>query len=179
VLTCEPTTGPIGSLIRQVLQSRVVVADASWARPFAWSSMALLFAADRIDHLDAVVIPALRRGATVVSDRYYLSSLAYQSATSPQGDGAIPWLRSINALAVRPDLTIVLDIDATSAAERRSSRGGTEEIFERAALQEQLVTLYARAGALLPEDRIVHIPSAGSVEEVGAAILEAVRGLDA
>jgi dTMP kinase len=174
VLTCEPTNGPIGSLIRQVLQNRVVVADSTGGRPFAWSTMALLFAADRIDHLDSVVMPALTQGHTVISDRYYLSSLAYQSATSPHGDSVTPWLRSINGLAVRPDLTLVLNIDAATAAERRNVRGHAEEIFERQSLQEQLVEIYQRAGDLLPEDPIVHIDSSRSLEEVGAEILEVV-----
>src|SRR5215211_6152531 len=69
-LTCEPTTGPIGALIRHVLQKRLFVPDAEGPRAFAWSTMGLLFAADRLDHLDSTVIPALRDGAIVVSDRY-------------------------------------------------------------------------------------------------------------
>jgi dTMP kinase len=176
VLTCEPTSGPIGSLIRQVLQNRIVVADSAGPRPFAWSSMALLFAADRIDHLDSVVMPALQQGRTVVSDRYYLSSLAYQSATSPRRESVIPWLRSINGLAVRPDLTLVLDIDAATAAERRNTRGHTEEIFEKQELQEQLAEIYERARDLLPEDNIVHIDSSRSLDDVAAEILEVVTG---
>src|SRR5882724_884915 len=128
VLTCEPSTGPIGSLIRQVLQRRLFVPDATGPRSFAWSTMALLFAADRVDHLDSTVVPALREGAIVLSDRYDLSSLAYQSVTAPSGDKVVPWIRELNAAALRPDLTVVIDVPVEVAAERRASRGGIEEM---------------------------------------------------
>ncbi len=73
VHTFEPTAGPIGSMIRQVLQHRLFVPDVSGPRTFAWSTMALLFAADRLDHLDSTVLPALRDGAVV--DQRSLRSL--------------------------------------------------------------------------------------------------------
>ena len=94
VLTCEPTTGPIGAMIRQVLQKRLFVADATGPRAFAWSTMALLFAADRLDHLDSTIVPGLRDGKVVISDRYDISSLAYQSVTAPEGAEVVPWIRS-------------------------------------------------------------------------------------
>jgi dTMP kinase len=175
VLTCEPTTGPVGALIRQILQRRLFVADATGPRGFAWTTMALLFAADRLDHLDSLVVPALRDGAVVVSDRYDLSSLAYQSATAPEAHEAIPWIRELNVRAVRPDVTIVIDVPAEVAEERRRGRGGVEEMFEHRALQERLVAIYARAETLVPGDRVVHISGVGTAEDVGARILEAVR----
>jgi dTMP kinase len=174
VLTCEPTNGPIGGLIRQILQRRLFVADASGPRGFAWSTMALLFAADRLDHLDALVVPALRDGAVVVSDRYDLSSLAYQSATAPEPQAVIPWIRELNSRAVRPDVTIVIDVPAEVAEDRRRGRGGVEEMFEHRALQERLVGIYAKAETLVPGDRLVHVSGLGTPEEVSARILEAV-----
>jgi dTMP kinase len=177
-LTCEPTNGPIGMVIRQVLQNRLIVAYATAGpRPFAWSTMALLFAADRLDHLDAVVVPALRSGATVVSDRYYLSSLAYQSVTAPAGESVIPWIREINGYAVRPDLTIVLDIDADKAQERRVKRGGMEELFEGSLIQERLASVYRHAQELVTGDRLETISAEGTIEEVGARILGLVSAL--
>lgn len=173
LLTCEPTTGPIGSLIRQVLQNRLLVPDAAGPRPFAWSTMALLFAADRVDHLDSTIIPALLSGTTVISDRYDLSSLAYQSTTSPAGEDTLPWIRELNRLATRPDLTIVLDVPLEVAEQRRDKRGSTEELFERREIQHRLVDLYARAEDLVPGDRIVHVSGVGDVEDVGARVLAA------
>ena len=62
--TVEPTNGPIGSLIRQVLTGRLAMDQQSPARPPDANTMALLFAADRSDHLRYVVRPALARGET-------------------------------------------------------------------------------------------------------------------
>jgi dTMP kinase len=177
-LTCEPTTGPIGALIRQVLQKRLWVPDVEGPRAFAWSTMALLFAADRLDHLDSTVIPALREGCIVVSDRYDLSSLVYQTATAPTGERVLSWIRELNAWAVRPDLTIVIDVPLDIAEERRSGRGGGEEIFESRDIQRRVAELYARAEQLVPGDRLVHVSGLGSIEDVGSVILNAVRAAD-
>ncbi len=174
VLTCEPSTGPIGSLIRQVLQRRLFVPDATGPRSFAWSTMALLFAADRMDHLDSTVAPALRAGSVVISDRYDLSSLAYQSVTAHNGPESIPWIRELNAQAFRPDVTIVIDVPAEVAEERRQARGGVEEMFEAREIQARLATVYARAEELVPQDRVLHVPGVGEVQEVAARVFETV-----
>ncbi len=174
VLTCEPSTGPIGSLIRQVLGRRLFVPDVTGPRNFNWSTMALLFGADRMDHLDSTVAPALRAGSVVISDRYDLSSLAYQSVTAHNGSESIPWIRELNAQALRPDVTIVLDVPAEVAEERRRSRGGVEEMFEARELQARLATIYARGEELVPNDRVLHVSGVGTVSDVAARILEAV-----
>lgn len=174
VLSCEPTSGPIGGLIRQILQHRLVVRDTNGPRGFAWATMALLFAADRLDHLDSLIMPALRAGSVVVSDRYDLSSLAYQSATAPEAQSATPWIRELNARARRPDITIVIDVPAEVAEERRQTRGGVEEVFENRALQERLVGIYAHAETLVPGDRVTHVSGVGEQAEVSARILAAV-----
>jgi dTMP kinase len=174
VLTCEPSTGPIGSLIRQVLHRRLFVPDATGPRNFAWSTMALLFAADRMDHLDSTVAPALRAGSVVISDRYDLSSLAYQSVTAHNGAEAIPWIRELNAQALRPDVTIVIDVPAEVAEERRRARGGVEELFDAREIQTRLTSVYARAEELVPNDRVLHVPGVGEVQEVASRIFETV-----
>jgi dTMP kinase len=174
VLTCEPSTGPIGALIRQVLQRRLFVPDATGPRNFAWSTMALLFAADRMDHLDSTVAKALRAGSVVVSDRYDLSSLAYQSVTAHNGPEAIPWIRELNAQALRPDVTIVIDVPAEVAEARRRVRGGVEELFEAREIQARLASVYARAEDLVPNDRVLHVPGVGEVQDVASRLLETV-----
>ncbi|MEN9578192.1 MAG: hypothetical protein RJA70_1201 [Pseudomonadota bacterium] len=173
--TCEPTTGPIGALIRHALQRRMVVNAEGGARAPDWKTMALLFAADRMDHNDALILPALARGEIVVSDRYSLSSLAYQSLTSDDPIGALPWLSAINSRAVRPDLTLVLDIDAALATKRRLARAGEPEIFEVDALQARLAERYLRAESLCPGDVIVHLDAAQSVEALSAQIWAVVQ----
>lgn len=174
-LTCEPTTGPIGALIRQVLQRRLFVPDENGPRAFAWSTMALLFAADRLDHLDSFIVPALREGATVISDRYDVSSLAYQSVTAPGGAEVVPWIREVNARALRPDVTLVIDVPAEVAAERRGSRGGGEELFESMEIQRRLAAVYAQAELLVPDDHVVHISGEGEVDDVHARLMAALE----
>jgi len=172
VATCEPTPGPVGKLIRSALK-RELVSEAGGPHALPWTSMALLFAADRLDHVESFIAPELARGTTVVCDRYVLSSLAYQSATSPEGEAALPWIRTLNACALRPDVTIVLDVPEDVARARRERRGGRPELFEVQELQRRLALLYARAEELLVGERVVHVED-GSVEAVAARILEVV-----
>ncbi len=178
VETCEPSPGPVGALIRQVLQRRLFVADAAGPRAFAWSTMALLFAADRMDHLDSTIVPALREGAVVLSDRYDLSSLAYQSCTAPNGDKVVPWIRELNAAALRPDLTVVIDVPVEVAEERRRARGGLEEMFETRDLQARLAAVYADAERLIPDDRVAHVLGVGSMSDVASNVWNVVAALD-
>jgi len=197
-LTAEPSSGPIGKFIRKALRRELgdkppvkprdpdaTLVDAFAqdlgltpdpdARELPWTSMALLFAADRLDHVQMVVEPALAAGKTVVSDRYVLSSLAYQSVTSPEGEASLPFISAINGRALRPDLTLVFDVDEAVAAERRSLRGGPPELYEVRDIQRKLAAAYLGAEQLVPGDRVVHVKD-GTPDEVFARILAAVLG---
>jgi dTMP kinase len=169
-VTCEPSRGPVGVFLRGVLSSPPDGASLDW------TALALLFAADRMDHLEREVEPALAAGINVISDRYDLSSLIYQSATSLDKERALPWIRALNQRARRPDLTLVLSVSAEVALARRAARGAAAELFEEAALQQRLVELYARAAALLPGDRLVQIPAEGTPPEVTQSLLSEVLG---
>lgn len=173
-LTCEPSSGPIGQLIRQALQLRLVRGDGGTAG-FTAEAMALLFAADRVDHVAVEIEPALERGVVVISDRYDLSSLAYQSATAAGGATIVPWLRELNRRARRPDLTIVVDVSPETAEQRRRARGGPPELFEKTELQRRLAELYLQAEQLVPGDPLVHVSGEGEPEQVAARIEAAVR----
>lgn len=177
--TCEPSAGPIGTMIRQVLTHRLVVHSKAGSRPPDWRTMALLFAADRMDHLDSVVSPVLGEGGIVVSDRYVLSSLAYQSATSAEGETSLAWLRAINSRALVPDLTIVLTLPEQTAARRRAGRGEEKELYEESSLQERLVALYGRAKELLPEQNVMFVDASGTIGEVAELVWQAVTSLGA
>jgi dTMP kinase len=139
--------------------------------------MALLFAADRLDHIEATIQPNLRDGVTILSDRYDYSSVAYQSLTSDGGGDAVPWVRDVNRFARRPDLTLVLDVDPAEAARRRRERSAAVELFEDLELQRQLARFYRDIDAHFPGDPIVHIDAGRSVDEVAADILRAVDPL--
>ena len=177
--TREPSDGPIGVMIRQILTGRLVVPGLHGARPPPWKTMALLFAADRADHVEAEIEPNLRDGVTVISDRYYHSSIAYQSATAPEGaDRAgevAKWVREINRYARKPDLTIVLDIPPDVAARRRAERGKGQEIYDDLELQRELSRFYREIDGFFPDERIVHVDSNASRDEVAEQILAHVR----
>jgi dTMP kinase len=120
--TREPSDGPIGVLIRQVLTGRVVTPSPHGARPPTWTTMAALFAADRLDHLEAEIHPNLNDGVAVICDRYDYSSVAYQTVSGGGGEDISSWVLELNRHARRPDLTLVLDVDPVVAASRRDSR---------------------------------------------------------
>lgn len=177
VATREPTFGPVGAIIRQALTHRLVVPGVHGNHAPSWKTMALLFAADRLDHLAAEILPNLMEGVSVISDRYDLSSLAYQSATADEQDveEVLAWLRSINRYARRPDLTVVVSVPAEVAAQRRRKRGQAVELYEEEQLQRRLADAYKQAELLVPGDRVVHVDGAGTPEQVADAIYEAVR----
>lgn len=170
-VTREPSAGPVGSLIRLILTQRITLPRAHQAE-----AMALLFAADRLDHVAAEVEPHLRDGYVVVSDRYDLSSLAYQSITAGAGDAAasVEWIRALNRHARRPDVTVVLDVSPEVAAQRRRERGGAAEIFDDADLQSRLAAAYLRAEAFVPGDRVIHVNGEAGEDAVAAAVAAAL-----
>ncbi|MFB6262693.1 MAG: dTMP kinase, partial [Bradymonadaceae bacterium] len=138
--TREPSDGPIGALIRQMLSGRIrgsVGSDEEFGR----ATLALLFAADRLDHLDSEVRPALREGATVVTDRYYYSSFAYQSTAGADGEPDLDWVRAVNDRARPPDLTIFLEASADLCIERMGNRV-RRDVFEERSRLERLEQRY-------------------------------------
>ncbi|MBN1612175.1 MAG: dTMP kinase [Polyangiaceae bacterium] len=167
-LTCEPSRGPVGLLLRQLLGA---VDDEPRA---GWSTLALLFAADRAHHVEATILPALGSGCWVVSDRYVLSSLVYQSTDAAGDETALSWIAALNSRVPRPDLTLVLDVSPELAERRRRLRTTVREIFDDGETQQRLARAYAAAEELVPGDRLVHIDAEGAVEEVAERILSAV-----
>jgi dTMP kinase len=177
--TREPSDGPIGMMIRQVLQGRLVVPGVSGPRSPSWVTMALLFAADRVDHLDAEVVPNLLDGVTVLSDRYYHSSVAYQSVVAESGVDTVQWIRTLNVRARRPDLTIVLDVLPETAAKRRNERSGRPEIYDDADLQRRLASFYIELERHFPQERVVHVDGERDVDAVHADVIAHVEALRA
>jgi dTMP kinase len=120
--TREPTGGPVGRVLREILLGQH---RCPMARPVGGSTMALLFAADRLDHLQREVEPLLAGGTDVVSDRYLLSSLAYQAVEADRA-----WVASLARGVRRPDLTILVDLPIEVAAERRRRAGRPVERYD-------------------------------------------------
>lgn len=173
----EPSDGPIGVQIRQILTGRLVVPGLHGSRPPSWTTMALLFAADRMDHLESSIVPNLMDGVTVLSDRYYHSSVAYQSITAGGDLTATEWVKELNRHARRPDLTIVLDVPDEVSAKRRGSRQAAREMFDDLELQTRLAAFYREIDSHFPGERIVHVSADGPVEEVAENVMMHVRRL--
>jgi dTMP kinase len=169
-LTAEPSGGPAGALIRQVLTGRIAGAGRDGFDPRA---LALLFAADRLDHYAAEVGPRLAAGEDVVSDRYTLSSLAYQSVST--GDG--PWVEALNAPAPSADLVLFLEVRPEVALRRRLAETSRRELFEVPAFQRKVARAYRRRLEELRRrgQRVLVLDGERPVEEVAAAALAAAR----
>ena len=112
VLTREPGATPLGVRLRELLLRRDEKLDPR--------TEALLFAADRADHVAAMVRPAMERGAVVVTDRYVDSSIAYQGAGRELDDGDIAALSRFATDGLVPDLTVLLDIPSAFSRARRA-----------------------------------------------------------
>ena len=176
--TREPSDGPIGVMIRQVLRGRIVVPGVSGSRAPAWTTMALLFAADRCDHLDAEIIPNLLDGVTVVSDRYDHSSVAYQSSAGEAPDSSV-WIRQINGRARRPDLTVVLDVSPQIAARRLRDRLERRELYEDPEFQTRLSLFYKTLETHFEGERIVHVDGDRDPDAVHIDVVKHVDALRA
>lgn len=176
-VTAEPSGGPVGALIRQVLTRRISGAPGSRGAPAAFdaSALALLFAADRLDHVASEIAPRLAEGWDVVSDRFTLSSLAYQALTCR--DAA--WVEAINRRALAPDVTLFLEVSPATAVRRRFAASGQREIFEAPAFQRKVARAYQAGMARLREmgQALEIVDGDRAVEEVTAALAERVAAL--
>lgn len=168
--TCEPSPGPIGSQLRQILTGRMK-ADSR--------VIAALFAADRLDHLLNEVngiASRVEEGVTVLTDRYYFSSYAYHSVDVP-----MDWVMAANAESrkvLKPDLNIFLDLDADTAMERIARSRFQQELFERKSLLEKIRSNYFKAFEHFKDsERILIVDGKKTPEEIAQIIWNEVKGL--
>jgi dTMP kinase len=163
-VTYEPSGGPIGLQIRLALEHRVKVSAAT---------LAALFAADRVDHLyhPGGILDHLRRGVDVISDRYYLSSFAYQGMSLDWD-----WIWAMHARCIRPEVTFFVDVPVEVCLARIAcGRGGRFDLFEN---QEALTRARASHLAAIERlraagDRIEVVGGDAPPEEVHRAIWRA------
>jgi dTMP kinase len=167
--TREPSDGPIGTLIRQMLTGGHAIPDATLSQ----GTFGLLFAADRLDHMQREVEPALVAGKLVVSDRWYHSSLAYQGTGADRD-----WITQLNSRARRPELTIFLQVRPEVAAARRAAAKRTEELFEAIEMQRAVEAGYKATLSELGAagERIETIDGELPEDQVFALILALVTG---
>ena len=140
---------------------------------------ALLFAAARSDHVERLIRPALERGAWVVSDRFVDSSRAYQGGAGGLGDEAIVALHAFGSRGLRPDLTLLIEVDPVAVAVRLAQRDGgqSDAIGGRDASYHAEVAASFRALAEADPDGFRVIDGDGTPEDVHARVWAALAGL--
>jgi len=172
VLTHEPGGTPLGDEVRRIVLHLRGVSDALDRR-----ADALLYAAARAQHTSHVILPALERGAWVVSARYSDSSLAYQGDGYGNDMGEMRRLQEFATYGTRPDLTLLLDVPVeVGLARKRHGDWNRFEDTEGAAFFEQVRAGYMRLAAEEP-DRIKLVDGAGSVTDADTAIRAIVEPL--
>jgi dTMP kinase len=143
VYTTEPSKGTYGRIIRKHLLQRnkrvPIVVEA------------LLFAADRIDHIKKEIDPLLHAGKVIICDRYVYSSIAYQGAFNL----SLEWIKEINKHAIKPDLALYIDVlpemldsrihREKSVMETLQTQRKVREIYLKLVKDKQLFHVYGRA----------------------------------
>ncbi len=151
VLTKEPTDTAFGRLIRRLVLTGGKEGIIDGAR-ISHEAEALLFAADRAEHVSKLIGPSLKDGKVVISDRYFYSSLAYQWARGLD----LEWLIDLNRFAIRPDLVILLDLPVKESMKRINGRSIKSEFDKIAELQRNVRENYLKLAEMFPEMRIVN-----------------------
>lgn len=147
-LTKEPTDGLIGSLIRGVLRKELIVDSVT---------LALLFAADRMSHTRNIV-KFLNEGIIVISDRYRLSSYAFQSI-----EVELEWIKKINEKSIASDLTFIIDTPPLVCVRRLQKQRFHMELYEEIEKLEKIREVYH---ALAEEENNIFLIDGNRPEEV-------------
>jgi dTMP kinase len=157
----EPTDGPHGLELRRM--AREGRRDPERERE--------LFLADRREDVERNILPALRRGAVVLLDRYYFSTMAYQGAAGLD----VQAIRSENeAFAPQPDLLVVLDLPVEEALRRvTGSRGSQADAYERAGALRRVKAVFDG----LDDPFVFRVDASLGEEEISAVVLRRVEGL--
>jgi len=130
LLTKEPTpNSEAGKKIRKILDKKLKANPAAFQK---------LYAKDRKEHLEREIVPALKKGKAVVSDRYFFSSFAYGRASGL----SLNWLIKINNKFLMPDLTFILEVGPEICLERIKKRGDKRTLFEEKEKLEKVWQTY-------------------------------------
>ncbi len=166
-LTFEPGDTAVGRQLRQIVLSPETGA-------LGHRTEALLYAADKAEHVDTVVLPALARGEVVITDRYVDSTLAYQGA------GRALEVAEVEAVArwatgeLRPHLTVVLDLEPSAGLGRFEGRDRIEG--ESLDFHQRVRTAFVEMAAADPDHYLV-LDARAPVAEIAAAVQAGVRPL--
>jgi len=159
LLTKEPTQNIIGGIIRAVLKGDLKLSS---------QTLQLLFAADRANHLEKEILPALKKGFIVISDRYLFSSVAYGASAGLDRE----WLLKINEKFRMPDITIFLDVKPETCIKRISESRFNFELFEQ---EEKLRKVREEYLALAEKFSFKVINGEGSIKATHKKVLEIIK----
>jgi len=138
--TFEPTYGPIGRLIRSALRKEV---------SFSQETMAMLYAADRREHVEKEILPLLEQGINVLCDRYYFSNFAYQSDAV-----SLERLMMFNGYAMenlKPDITVFMDASPEACVSKIAESRESADLYETLEKLTQVKEAYLKVFELLSE----------------------------
>ncbi|MGA2386662.1 MAG: dTMP kinase [Candidatus Bathyarchaeia archaeon] len=159
VYTAEPSHGKTGSFIRECClyeEKRLPTAVE-----------ALLFAADRVEHVESEVKPALAEGKVVICDRYVYSSYAYQGSAGLN----LGWIKRINSYALKPDYAIFIDVPPELVLERLQRKKSVMETLE---IQRNVREVYL---SFVKKGELVLVDGDGTRDEVADTLFSKVQSL--
>ncbi len=161
----NPSCG--GEYIRAVLEKRIT--------EFHHRTLALAYAANRLDHCDRIIQPWLSNGkdGIVISDRYYLSSLVYQSRDGLSFESVM----QLNELAIQPDLIFFMNVSNETCFNRLENRNQPQEIFDEN-MEETRRKYFAAIDFLrkTKNEKVIEIDGNGTVEETVEQMLDKIIG---
>ena len=172
-LTREPGSTGIGQRLREILL------DPSNSAITSLTEL-LLMNADRVQNLSEIVSPSLASGRSVISDRSFVSTLAYQGIVRGLGFDLALQVCEIAIEEVRPDLVILLDIDMEQVRARRGrGQHDSTDRFEQEKdeFREKLIIAYREVTQRVPGIRFVWVDARGTTNEVHTSILGVVKKL--
>lgn len=173
-LRAEATREPGGSPAAEAIRAALLAGDFEH---LGSKIEALLFAAARIDHIDARIKPALAAGTWIVCDRFHDSTRAYQGAHGGADMAFLRRLERVTLAGAVPDLTLVLDVPAEvglARAERRRGGGGVDRFEKQALAFHQALRAAFLAIAAEEPERCVVVDATQTPDEVEQAIWDAV-----
>ncbi len=154
--TAEPSQGKIGTFVRQscLYEKERLSPDVE----------ALLFAADRVEHVENEIKPALQEGRLVICDRYVYSSLAYQGSAGLSVD----WIKEVNKYALKPDFSVFVDVTPETVLQRLHRKKSVMETLE---IQKKVRDIYLQ---FVTRGDLFIIKGDRPIEEVSEDLTETV-----
>jgi dTMP kinase len=161
ICTAEPSRYKTGTFIRErcLYEEKRLPVEAE----------ALLFAADRVEHVQKEILPALEEGKIVVCDRYVYSSLAYQGSAGLSLD----WISAINASALKPDFSVFIDVPPERVLNRLQRKKSVMETLETQRKVREVYLKFVEKGelAVIDGDR----PKEEVAQELYKKVIDSLR----